>query len=377
MYKAKRTQQIPILYLNYSMEVGGIEIMIYELVCKLNENGFSPSICVFKGGGSLEKKLGQKGIPIYCIDKREGIDLSVIPRLRKLLQRENIKILHTHNFSGWLYGGLASMAIKSLKHIHTEHSNVDKKRRAWAEKLLSYFTDAIICVSERGRQFMIANQGISPERLTIIYNGVDTEKFYPDPEKKKAYREKLGIRNGVPTIGIVARLTPVKDHFTLLRAFSKLSKNISDAILLVVGDGELRNELENETGKLDLKDRVLFLGEQSDIAELLNVIDVFTLSSLSEGHNIALLEAMATSLPVVVTDVGGNQEIVLDGVTGHLVPSKSYQALADKIISVISDKGLMFKMGRKAREVVLSKFSVEKMAENYRKQYIDLLERNI
>lgn len=367
---------ISVLYLNYSMEMGGIETLICEFVYRLNSGEFLPSVCVLKGGGSLEKKLKEEGIPIYCLEKKEGFDLAIIPRLRRLLKEKDIKILHTHNYSSWLYGIIAALGIKGLRHVHTEHSNVERKRRAFAERMLSYFTDSIICVSEDVKRSMVEKQGISSHRISVVYNGVDTERFYPDYVKRNVYRDKLGIKQDAPVIGIVARLTPIKDHKTLLKAFSKFLNNIPEAILLIVGDGELRDKLKNEATGLSLNSNVVFLGERKDIPDLLNVMDVFVLSSLNEGHNIALLEAMSTALPVVATNVGGSREVVLDGITGYLISPEDPQAISNKLTHIIKDKICLSEMGRITRERIVTVFSIKTMMENYKKLYLELYEKN-
>jgi len=365
----QKTQRIPILYLNYSMEVGGIETLICEFVLRLKGNGFLPSVCVFKGGGILEKRLESAGVPVYCLEKKEGIDLSLIPKLRRLMKDEKINILHTHNYSPWLYGALASIGLKRVKVVHTEHSNVNNRRRAWAEKALSFFTDRIVCVSGDVKESMISGQGLLPDRLSVIYNGVDTERFYPDIDKKKMFKERFNISQDAVVVGIVARLNPVKDHSTLLKAFKIIFDKVTDAVLVIIGDGELREEIEREINGLGVRGRVLLLGERTDIPELLNMLDVFVLSSLSEGHNMSLLEAMAVGLPVVATNVGGNVEIVDDEKTGFLVPARSPQLLAEKIGMLLQNNGLMSSMGEKSREKVLSLFSVERMIEGYKNVY--------
>lgn len=365
------TGNLPILYFNYSMEVGGIETLIYEFVNRLNGKGFLPSICVLRGGGSLEKRLKSEGIQVYDIKKREGIDLSLIPRLRKILIQRGIRILHTNNYSALLYGVLAARCIKGLKHIHTEHSNVDRKRRYWTERVLSYFTDNIVCVSDDVKKSMVNNQGILPERLTVIYNGVDTERFCSDPNKKEAYREKLCIKQDAPVVGIVARLTPVKDHLTLLKAFSMLSKGIPEAVLLIVGDGQLKSVLVRQAHEMGLNNNVIFLGERQDIPELLNTMDVFVLSSLSEGHNIGLLEAMATRLPVVATNVGGNSEVIVEGATGYLVPPQNPEELGGKIKVLLQDENLRLKMGSEGTKRVMEYFDLNMMIKAYQELYLE------
>lgn len=365
---------VPVLYLNYSMEIGGIETLIYEFASRLNGNGFSPSVCVLKGGGTLEKKLGKGDIQVYDIEKKEGIDISIVLKLRRLFVQKGIKILHTNNFTSWFYGVLAARGIRGLKHIHTEHSNVKRMRRGWGEKLLCYFTDFIICVSNDVKRFMISNQYISQQRLRVINNGVDSEKYSPSVKNKEIWRRQLGINIDAPVVGIVARLDPIKDHKTLLKAFSMLSDKIPDAVLVIIGDGEMKNALIEQTRELNLEHKVFFLGERQDIPELLNAMDIFVLTSLSEGHNVSLLEAMSSGLPIVATHVGGNTEIVIDGVTGLLVPPNSPEVLSAKIETLLKDEHLRLQMGEISRMRVLEYFDMHKMIENYKKIYTNVLE---
>lgn len=364
---------VSVLYLNFSMEVGGIETLICEFATRLNSNGFLSSICVFSGGGSLEKKLESEGVMVGCVEKKEGIDLTVIPRLRRFLREKGIRILHTHNYAAWLYGVLAARGIRGLRHIHTEHSNIKKKRRGWVERLLIHFTDRIVCVSDDVKRSMIEHQGISSEYLNVIYNGVDTNRFCPNSFKRKLYKDELGIKHDALIIGIVARLAPVKDHSTLLKAFSKVSENIPEAILLIVGDGELKHTLIKQTSEIGLENNVYFLGERQDIPDLLNVMDIFVLSSLSEGHNMSLLEAMSTGLPVVATDVGGNSEVIVDGVTGFLVPSESPNILGEKIGTLLREEKLRLQMGKNGRKRAERYFNTNSMIKNYENIYLDIL----
>jgi len=351
------------------MEVGGIETLIREFISRLNGDGYLPSACVFKGGGSLEKGLVSEGIQVFDLEKKEGIDIALIYKLRRLFRENDIRILHTHNYSAWLYGVLASTGLDRLRHIHTEHSNVSKSRRAWAEKTLGFFTDRIVCVSGDVKRSMIERQGISEKRLAVIYNGVDTDRFSPSPEKRSLCRKQLGIGGDVPVAGIVARLHPVKNHASLLNAFSIIRRSISGAVLLIVGDGELKGDLLNRTREMGLEGQVIFSGERQDIPELLNAMDVFVLPSVSEGHNMSLIEAMSTGLPAVATGVGGNREVVSDGITGYLVPSNTPTELADKIMCLMKGPGHATEMGKKAREMVIDKFSVRKMMEDYKAVY--------
>ena len=371
--RIKQTDIVSVMYLNYSMEIGGIETHLYEVACRLNSDEFLPSICVLKGGGTLERRLESKDIAVYDLCKREGIDLAIVLKLRKLLLEKGIRILHTNNYSAWLYGVLAALGIRSLKHVHAEHAIIDIKRRARIERLLSYFTDSIVCVSGGVRDYMMNYQKITPRRLTVIYNGIDTDRFSRNPETRKEYRKQLGISDGSPVVGIIARLNPIKDHATLLKAFSKVSQTLPDAVLLIVGGGEMEDALVSQASALNITEKVIFLGERNDIPGLLNVIDVFVLSSLSEAHNVSLLEAMSSELPVVATRVGGNTEIVDENVTGFLVPPKDSDTLAVKIMDIIVTEEHKNNMGAKGRAKVLEKFTIDRMMNNYISLYKKLL----
>jgi sugar transferase (PEP-CTERM/EpsH1 system associated) len=368
------TPVIPVLYFNYSMEIGGIETLIYEFASRLNNNGYLTSVCVLKGEGILEERLGKENVRVYDIAKKEGIDISVVLKLRRLIIQKGIRILHTNNFTSWLYGVLASRGVKGVRHIHTEHSNVKRKRRGWGEKLLCHYTDFVICVSDDVRDFMINNQSIPEKQLRVIHNGVDSDKFSPSAERKEHIRTQLGIRYNRPVVGIVARLDPIKDHRTLLKAFALLSDNIPDALLLIIGDGEMRASLESLNRALGLENNVRFLGERQDIPDLLNAMDIFVLTSLSEGHNVSLLESMSSGLPVVATSVGGNVEIVRDKETGLLVPPDNPEELSAKLGVMLRDEALRMKMGEKGRARVLECFDLQAMLENYKGVYKKVLE---
>lgn len=364
------TQPFPVLYLNHSMEMGGIETLIDEFATRFRARGLSPSVGVLNGGGTLEGKLHAKGIPVIRLGKRDRVDLDTIAKLRQILKRDNVKVLHTHNYSSWFYGVLAVRGIGGVRHIHTEHSNVECRRWIYAERLMSRFTNKIVSVSGSVKDFMVERQHISPGRIEVIYNGVDTQRFRPDSRARTEYRNKFSFGEKTFVACIVARLSPVKDHETLLGAFSMLAKERPETRLLIVGEGDIRVRLESLSRDLGVCDRVIFLGERHDIPEILNAADVFVLSSISEGHNMSLLEAMATGIPVVVTRVGGNTEIVLDGVCGFLVPPRDPHALCDRIGALAGNESLMRAMGEKGREAVLKCFNVDGMIDRYLRLYL-------
>jgi len=256
--------------------------------------------------------------------------------------------------------------LKRVHLIHTKHSNLDPRqnRLLRAEHFLARKTDFIIADAQDVAKFMVEKQGMPLSKIKLIFNGIDIKRF--SAVKKEFTKTKK-------TIGIIARLAGVKDHATLLSAFQIVNRKLPETELLIIGDGPTRNSLQSIADSQQLKDKVFFLGTRRDTPELMAQMDVFVLSSLSEGMSIALLEAMAAGLPVVTTNVGGNPEIVKDNETGFLVPPKNPELLAEKIITLLSDQKLAAAMGEMGRRRAEEYFSINKMARSYEQLY-DALE---
>lgn len=354
-----------ILYFTYSLNTGGLETLVLELSKRINRDRFVPSICAFESQGTLKSEFVAQGMTVYPLFKKEGIDVAVPFKLAGLLKSERIDILHTHDASPWLYGGLARLLCPGLRLIHTEHSHIasSKNLLLHAENLLSKVSAAVVADSAYVAEFMRNKAKI--KQLKIIYNGIDTEKF------NSHQRFVIGNESSSNTvvIGTVARLVPVKDHRTLLQAFKLLASEYQNIELLIIGEGELRGELEEFSKRLGIQERVKFIGERHDISSLLEKLDIFVMSSLSEGLSIAILEAMASGLPVVATNVGGNSEIIIDGITGFLVPKKEPEKLAGSISILIKDKKMVYQMGQNGKKRVRANFSIDKMVDEYETLY--------
>jgi sugar transferase (PEP-CTERM/EpsH1 system associated) len=360
-----------ILYLNHCMAMGGIENMIVDFTRLLPMDEFEPHVAVFEGGGSLEAVLKEMHVPVHCLDKREGIDLGLVLRLRRLLRRQEIRVVHSNNYSAWLYACAASRGLRGLIHVHTEHSGVDSFRRRYAaERWLSRFTTHVVAVSRHVHDVMIDEIGISPRRVRLIYNGVDTTRFRPDPQGREVLRRSLQIPSDVVVIGIVARLAAIKNHEVLIRAYAKLRAAPGKKTrLVIVGDGPERASLEELSRQLGIAADVSFLGERRDTPGLLNAFDIYVLPSFSEGMNLTLLEAMGAGLPVVASRVGGNVEIVEDGNTGYLFPSGNADALCEWLDRFVSEPARRAQMGQKGRERVLQQFDQRVMMQHYLSLY--------
>ena len=360
-----------ILFVNHSLGMGGIETMIVDLARLLPNEQFSAEVAVFEGGGTLEKTLIERGIPVHRLQKRAGIDFRLLLRLRRLLKERNIGVVHSHNFSAWLYSSLAARSLGNIVHVHTEHSGVGTmQRRHVVERWLSRLTPHVVAVSKHVHQVMINDIGIAPKRVALVHNGVNTGRFAPNSVTRMVMREALGLGKDDVAIGIIARLAPVKNHALLLRAFAHvLQTQKNRAHLMVIGDGPERAVLMALSAQLGVISHTRFLGERRDTEALLNALDIYALSSLSEGMNLTLLEAMSAGLPIVATAVGGNGEIVQDGITGFLVPVTNVGAMSERLVKLIEDPSLRRQFGMAAREAAIERFDERVMIESYLSLY--------
>lgn len=360
-----------ILFVNHSLGMGGIETMIVDMVRLLPADQFSPEVAIFESGGILEQTLIERGIPVHHLHKRAGIDGGLFLRLRRLLKERNIRVVHSHNFSAWLYSSIAARSLGNILHIHTEHSGVGALRRRHAvERWLSRITPYVVAVSKHVHQVMIDDIGISPRRVKLIQNGVNTGRFAPNIAVRCIMRQTLGLGDNDIAIGIIARLAPVKNHTHLLRAFARiLDAGQTRAQLMVIGDGAERQALEALSTQLGIASRTRFMGERRDTEALLNALDIYVLSSLSEGMNLTLLEAMSAGLPIVATAVGGNGEMVEDGKTGFLVPLSDVDAMISRLNQLMNDPSLRLKLGTAARASAIGRFDERVMIDAYLSLY--------
>jgi len=288
-----------------------------------------------------------------------------------LMRVQGIDVIHSHNYSAWLYACLAARMTSNVIHVHTEHSEVDRSwRRYFAERWLSRFTTSVVAVSRHVHGVMTQDIGIDPHRVRLVYNGVDTSRFSPGAERRASTRQGLGLSPDQVAIGIVARLARIKNHETLLRAYAPLCQEPGNRTrLVIVGDGPERAALEQLAHDLGITNRVTFLGERHDIPDLLNAFDIYALTSFNEGMNLTLLEAMSAALPVVATAVGGNVEIVEEGVTGYLVPSADIGCLTERMRYLVNSPEVRAPMGQKARARVLQFFDLQVMMRDYLSLY--------
>ncbi len=371
-------KKIKLLRIVSNLGIGGVQKRMVSLLPKLDKERYSIIVCSFKPG-ELQNRLEQSEIPVRIVSRRFKFDPVCIYRLRSIMKKENIDIVHTHchkpNTTGRLAAKLAGVPV-----IITNEHNVDSWKSNWQltlDRRLATYSDRIIAVSEAVRNFYVENANISTDKFEVIYNGVDLDFWQNNilPQKTIAEKKaKLGLLQDDKVIVNIGRLHPQKGHEYLLRVARKIIPKMKNLKFLIVGDGSMKDSLELLSERLGIKKNVVFTGKRDDIKDILCFSDISVLSSIREGFSNVILESMACGKPVIATDVGGNNEIVIDGENGFIVPSRDEDTLADKILALASSEELTERMGLAARETV-KKFSLKRMVDKTEQLYEKLMDK--
>jgi glycosyltransferase involved in cell wall biosynthesis len=342
---------------------GGSEMLASAIATAGVAQGTRMSICALHQGGALEAVLHPAGVTTHALARRPGFQPRVLARLYRLFRRERVSVVITHHLGQLFYSAIgARLAGSRLLHVEHEFytlASVKAKRRL---RIAARLAERVVGVSEEIAEFLVREVGLPPAKVMVIRNGVDVERFAPPTGRERA---ALGVPPGVPVLGTVGRLDRVKDHGTLLAAFRLVLEAFPTAMLVIIGDGETRSELEASVKLHGFGRNVKFLGERFDVAALLPGIDVFVLSSIHEGLSLALLEAMACARPVVITDVGAAATAVRDSRTGLLVPPKDPDALAAAVTGLLRDKRRATEMGVTARRTVEERYKLRDTVSAY------------
>ena len=362
-----------IVHVVENLDRGGLERTVVDLIASQRDAGHECRvICLFKLG-LLARELLASGVRVDACGKRPGLDLRALRRARALIRQSPDAVIHTHNAMAHYYAVLASLGLPVKCRINTRHGmggRTRSGRQEWLYRQSLRGTDYAVAVCEAARQRFAAD-GMHPRRaLLSVPNGIRLERFRPaDDVARQSLVAELGLPTGSRIIGTVGRLQPVKDHALLLRAFAQVRVQVPEAALVIVGDGPLRAALEAQAEQAGLSDAVRFMGDRHDVPRLLTGMEVFALTSTSEGYSVALLEACASSLPIVATDVGGNREIVRHGINGRLVPSGDTAAIATALIALLRGGEQAAAMGRAGYAWAQAEASFRTMAERYHGLY--------
>jgi len=289
-------------------------------------------------------------------------------QLYRVFRRERPHIVHTHAWGTLCEGVLAARPARVPIVIHGEHGTLQlKPYQARVQRLMWRRADRVLSVSSRLAERMADGTGFPLERITVIRNGVDLSRF--QAADRAEARRALGLPVDGIVVGTAARLVPVKDQANLLHAFGRLAAEGVEFTGVIAGDGPLRADLEAQAQALGIQSRVRFLGHVPAVERVYAALDVFVLSSKSEGLSNTILEAMASRVAVVATRVGGADELVEDGANGVLVPPEDTGALADAIGWLVRDGDLRQSMAAEGRRRALTRFTLDRMIRNYANLY--------
>ena len=338
---------------------------------------FEPTIICLDGIGPLGEQLRHEGVDVINLERRPGRDYRVAWRMARLIRSGGIELVHAHQYTPFFYAALAKLVTGGrFRLILTEHGRhfpdiVSPKRTAREPMALGPMADAITGVCQFSADSLAQNDGFSRKKIAVIDNGIVLDRYKPADDRGEI-RARLGLDPARRYIGNIARFHPVKDQAMLLRAFARVAAARDDVDLLLVGDGPLRESLTDLSRSLGIEGRVRFLGIRADVPDILRALDVFALTSLSEAASLTLLEAMASGVPVVVTAVGGNPELVRHGIDGLHVPRGDAGATAAAMLQILDDRALASQMGRAARQRVVERYQLDTTVAAYLRLYRNL-----
>ena len=361
-----------------SMQVGGTELNAIRTLENLDRTRFDIRVLHLGLQGPLAERYAVLGVPRFHIAVSSLLSPGVIPavfRAARVLREGRVELLHAHdvysNLLGLLAGRLAGVPVIVTSRRWLE--SVPRPRLAAANRWAFRASTRVLANSEAVREALEARDGVREERIHVVPNFVEDAAFEPYPETQRdELFARLGIPAGSPVIGIVARLAPVKDHATLLRAFASLPGGGGEPQLLIVGEGESRAALEAQARELGIGARAHFAGFLPSLPNPHALFDLSVLSSVSEGFPNSVVEAMAAGRPVVATRVGGTPEAVREQETGLLVPPGDPAALAAAIAQLLQDPGRRQRMGEAARRLAAERYGVRAVIEGLSDWYASL-----
>jgi glycosyltransferase involved in cell wall biosynthesis len=364
---------LPILVVNSALYIGGAERVAACLTHGLDPKRFSVAVCLLKGRGEIADQLVQNGVEVLTLPRstRGQRDYFTSLKLARLLRRRGTRVIHTHDTHGLIDGSICRALIPNLRHVHTFHfGNYPHQRALYRllERAVWRMPDALVAVGHHQAQLISTCHKIPLDRMRVIWNGVD------DPASIMTLELLGGVApNGVPVIASISTLTPQKGLEDLLKAAALLRDLGERFVLVIVGGGPLEHSLRADAQRLNLSDLVRFIGWVPQAStRVLPVCDIFVQSSRWEAMSIVVLEAMAAGKPIVVTRVGENPRVVIDGTTGLTVPPSDPQALASALRRLLRDRELRQQFGASARRRYEGIFTTQHMIRAYEDLYIEL-----
>jgi len=361
--------KINVLHVVLSMETGGLENGIVNLVNNADNRNFKVDVLCLREKGSLAERITNPNSQVIFDGNHDHSLLAALKKIYKSCVRGQYHIVHTHGFTTMLAGYLATRLSRTPILINGEHGTLyyASLKQRLLQKWLFRAMNLNLTVSKELKDKIQLEFSPSFDNFQPIINGVDSEKF--NPKITSTLHSELNIPQRHIIIGSVGRLVGVKNYPSLMNAFAKVGQQNENTHLVLAGDGPERTALELIASKLNLSDRVHFLGKRDDIPNVMNGFDLFVLPSFSEGLSNTLLEAMSCGVPVIASKVGGNPEIVKANVSGFLYPSGDVEALKEILNNLCNSPSDIKKLAALAREHIVNNYSLSSMVNNYENVY--------
>ena len=370
-----------VLHVLRATGVAGAERHVLALLAGLRDSGLDAQLALLTARRTptpgLEAQLRDSRIPFQSFPMRGHVDATLLGRLRALTRDGKPLIVHTHLFHADLYGSLAARLERVPTLVSSRHNdNAFRRRQPWRaiNSQLWRMTDAGIAISRAVADFAVEVEGAPREKLRVIHYGLQRNAL-PEIDRRRWRRDlrrELGLDDTQSVVVMACRLVEQKGVSDALQAFAGTRADFPQARLLIAGDGPLRSRLQDEAAQAGLTGSVRFLGWRDDVQELLAACDVFLMPSLWEGFGLVLLEAMAQGLPVLASRVSAIPEVVVDGETGILAPSRDVPAFRDALLTLLRDPGLAQRMGELGRNRLEACFGEERMVQDTLALYREL-----
>lgn len=371
MPSKKKSQPSPfgrplrVMFLLTSMPVGGAETLLVNLVRRFDRERIEPLVACLKDKDVLGEELEQE-IPVYENLIQHKYDFGVAGRLRRLFKKENVDAIVTVGAGDKMFWGrLGARRARVPVILSALHSTGWPDGVGRLNRMLTGITDGFIACARQHAEYQVQQEKFPTDKVFLIPNGIDTDRFVFDADSRKQWRQRLGIGSVTPVVGIVAALRPEKNHDLFLRAAKLTVGQLPNAEFVIAGDGPERKRLERLAETLALKPKTHFIGSTSDIPGVLSMVDLFALTSHNEASPVSIMEALSCQRPVVATDVGSIDESVIEGKTGFLVLPGDAENMSDRWCRLLSDAQLASQIGDAGRNHIVANSSLQSMTDGY------------
>jgi glycosyltransferase involved in cell wall biosynthesis len=372
-----KSKEPRILHLISSSGFLGAENVVLELSKETVKEGYWVTIGIIENRNNLHMELADRakeaGIKVQIFPCRGRFDRRTISSIRSAISSEQPNILHSHGYKSNFYAwkALSGWNMPWIVTNHGKRVGMKLKVYNWLNIFFMKKAAKIVAVSQVLADEMI-KQGISSTKIVVIDNGVDLQRF-TDLRENNDLRKSFGLNGKNKIIGTVGSMTEEKGHIYLIEAASKVVDAYPECRFLIVGDGGQRQFLEEKTAELGLNDKVIFTGSRRDVPEILSMLDIFVFPSLKEGLPMAVLEAMASKIPVVATSVGGIPKVLENGISGIIIQPKDSQSIADAIMRIIKNPDDTLLIAQKGFEKIRNDFLSGLMTNKYLNVYKAIL----